>query len=62
MTASDTDHDLGIDVQAVHEGLDGNAFLFEDPDAYAAGVDNALQVITEQLHGCGPDRQIILDR
>lgn len=62
MTASGTDHGLRIDVQAVHERLDGNAFLFEDPDSYAAGVDDALQAITEQLDGRGPDRQIILDR
>ena len=35
-----------MDVTQLHDQLKQRAFLFADPDAYLAGVDDALAVVT----------------
>lgn len=62
MTGADTGRDQHIDPQAVRDRLADNAFLFEDPDAYTAGVDDALQLVIDQLGEVEPDRLIVLDQ
>lgn len=38
-----------LDLVSVRERLAENAFLFEHPDDYAAGVADALDIVREQL-------------
>lgn len=41
--------DHRIDLVSLRERLAENAFLFEHPDDYAAGVADALDVVREEL-------------
>ena len=38
-----------MDVAHVHDLLEQRAFLHNDPEAYRAGVDDALRVLTDDL-------------
>ncbi len=38
-----------MDVGNLHDQLQQRAFLHDDPDAYLAGVDDALAVLTDDL-------------
>lgn len=38
-----------LDLVSVRERLSENAFLFEHPEDYAAGVADALEVVREEL-------------
>ena len=38
-----------MDVEVVHDELRQRAFLHDDPDAYMAGVADALDVLAEDL-------------
>ncbi len=38
-----------MDVAHLHDQLRQRAFLHDDPDAYLAGVDDALTVLTDDL-------------
>lgn len=40
-----------LDLVSLRERLSENAFLFEHPDDYAAGVADALDVVREELEG-----------
>lgn len=40
-----------LDLVSLRERLAENAFLFEHPDDYAAGVEDALEVVREELVG-----------
>ena len=37
-----------MDVAELHERLAQRAFLHDDPDAYLAGVSDALEILVEQ--------------
>lgn len=62
MTVADAGRDIHIDPQAVRDRLADDALLFEDPDAYTAGVDDAVQLVIDQLGDGELDRFIVVDR
>lgn len=38
-----------MDVAELHDRLAERAFLYDDPDAYMAGVDEALEILLASL-------------
>jgi hypothetical protein len=38
-----------MDVDVLHEELKQRAFLHDDPEAYLAGVDDALEVLADDV-------------
>lgn len=53
MTSDHAAVDRRIDLVALRERLEDNAFLFEDPDTYNAGVADALEVVSRELRRAG---------
>ena len=46
-----------MDAALVHEQLRQRAFLHDDPDAYLAGVDDALAVVEDAVEDTTPVEQ-----
>ena len=47
-----------MDVTQVHDQLRQRAFLHSDPDAYLAGVDDALAVVTSGEESLDEDKTV----
>lgn len=50
-----------LDLVSLRERLSENAFLFEHPEDYAAGVADALEVVREQLVSEAEDERVTVD-